>query len=88
MRVLTQTTQVDFYVPSTKQAVENIVSRGSGGEDDLYMTFTFEWHHPDVAEGSEEHRQLEQKYWNMASAVVPHTIDVTRQMVRDGEIGR
>ena len=75
-------------MPSTKQAVGNIIARGTGGDDDLYMTFTFEWHHPDVTEESEEHHKLEAKYWNMASTVVPHTIDMMRQLVRNGELGQ
>lgn len=50
------------------------------------MTFTFEWYHPEVTEGSEEHRKLEEKYWAMGEEVVEKTIEATRDMKKAGKL--
>lgn len=43
--------------------ISNIVSKGQDGE--LWMTYAFEWRHPDVAEGSEEAEKLEAEHWKV-----------------------
>lgn len=53
----------------------------------MFLTFTFEFPHPDVAEGSREARTLEEKYRAMSRQVVPHTVDVARRMKGEGRLG-
>jgi hypothetical protein len=82
-----QTLQIDFHVPSTNMRVSNIISQShNGGPDDMYLTFTFEWHNPEVDAGSEEARKLEEKYTGAASSVVPHTVEVARKMKVEGRL--
>lgn len=62
--------------------VQNVVSEGAEGE--LYMTYTFEWLHPELegdAEGLRERREAERK---MARMAVEGTIKTMREMVKDG----
>ncbi|GAD94272.1 conserved hypothetical protein [Paecilomyces variotii No. 5] len=79
---------INFSVPKTGQLVQNIISSSSTGTpEELFLTFTFRWPHPDVAEGSEETKKLEDKYWAMCRHVVPHTIEVARKMKAEGRLG-
>jgi hypothetical protein len=51
--------RVDF-VQEDGSKITNCVTRGQSGEPgDLYLTYIFEWRHPNVAEGSGEARWLE-----------------------------
>ncbi|KAJ9219298.1 hypothetical protein DTO271D3_2375 [Paecilomyces variotii] len=80
--------KIDFAVPKTGQFVQNIISVSStGAPEELFLTFTFHWPHPDVAEGSEEAKKLEEKYWAMSRQVVPHTIETARKMKAEGRLG-
>lgn len=68
--------------------MQNIISASaSGAPEELFLTFVFHWPHPDVEEGSEEAKKLEEKYWAMSRGVVPHTIDVARKMKVEGRLG-
>ena len=65
--------------------VTNTISHGEG-ENELYLTFTFEWHFPDLEEGS---KLAEEKYLQLraqAATAVSRTIDVIRGWVRDGNL--
>lgn len=62
--------------------VENIVSEGSGGE--LYMTYTFEWLHPELENDSKALAERKEKEKKMAALAVESTIRVMREMVADG----
>ncbi|KAI3319728.1 DUF1857-domain-containing protein [Xylariaceae sp. AK1471] len=64
--------------------VTNVISKGSEGE--LYMSYVFEWRHPDVAEGSERASQLEEAHWKMAKMAVEGSIDTIRRLVTEGKI--
>ena len=66
-------------------AVSNIVSVGEN-ETDLYLTFTFTWNFPNIAEGSTEAAEKEKMMVGMAQEVVPHTIEQIRMMVKEGSI--
>lgn len=62
--------------------VQNVVSEGAGGE--LYMTYAFEWLHPELdgdAAALEEKAAKERK---MAAMAVDGTITAMRAMVLDG----
>ncbi|MBE3049048.1 DUF1857 family protein [Candidatus Bathyarchaeota archaeon] len=71
----------EFHM-SDGSKVQNIISEGAGGE--LYMTFTFEWLHPELegdAAALEERAVKERK---MAALAVEGTIKVMREMVVNG----
>ena len=77
--------KVEFHQESGTR-VMNIVSQGAGGEDDLYMTYTFEWLHPELEgdeEGLAEKGRAEQK---MSKAAVESTIEVMRRLVSEGKV--
>lgn len=65
--------------------ITNILSRGAE-EADIYMVSTYEWHHPEVEEGSDEHKKLTEYYWQMSSETVKHTVDIAKQMSREGKL--
>lgn len=77
--------KVEFHQPNGSK-VQNVVSQGKGGEDDLYMTYTFEWLHPEL-EGDEkglaEKKVTEEK---MAQTAVESTIEVMRRLAKEGKI--
>jgi hypothetical protein len=73
--------KVEFHQPDGSK-VQNIVSEGVSGE--LYMTYTFEWLHPEL-EGDEAalQKKLAQEK-AMAKMAVEGTITAMREMVVDG----
>ncbi|PKS05974.1 hypothetical protein jhhlp_007807 [Lomentospora prolificans] len=74
--------KVEFLQPNGGGRVQNIIGDGADGQ--LYMTYTFEWMHPEL-EGDEE--GLKKKYEverRMAKEAVDGTIKVMREMVADG----
>lgn len=75
--------KVEFLQPGKNGGrVQNIVSDGADGA--LYMTYTFEWPHPEL-EGDEEglKKKLQQEK-AMAKVAVEDTIKAMREMVVDG----
>lgn len=66
--------------------ISNIVSQGRDATD-LYLTFYFEWPYPQIEEGSDEAKKTSEKMWSMAREAVAHTIDVAREMVKEGKVG-
>lgn len=50
------------------------------------MVSTYEWNHPEVEEGSDEHKKLTEYYWQMSSETVKHTVAIAKQMSREGKI--
>ncbi|KAF2142579.1 uncharacterized protein K452DRAFT_287000 [Aplosporella prunicola CBS 121167] len=78
-------TRVDFH-QTDGSVVRNIISTGAGGEADLYMTYVFEWHHPQVTAGSDEDRTLLVRHNQMAQMAVEKSIESIRKMVVDGRI--
>ena len=44
-------TKVTFLQPHTGSFVVNCISTGAGGEEDLFMTYIFEWRHPGASQG-------------------------------------
>lgn len=55
----------------------------AGGDEDLHMTYVFEWLHPEIEEGGAE---LRIKHKGMAKMAVDKSIDSIRRMVVDGTI--
>ncbi|KAF7556402.1 hypothetical protein G7Z17_g1455 [Cylindrodendrum hubeiense] len=76
-------TRVDFHQEDGTN-ISNIVSKGADGE--LLMTYAFEFRHPDVAEGSEEAKDIQEKYWKMSKMAVDGSIATIRRFVQEGEI--
>jgi len=67
--------------------VTNVISDGSSGSDtDLYMTYIFEWKHPDIEAGSSEAAELQTKHKAMAKMAVDNSIESIRRFVKDGVI--
>lgn len=78
--------KVDFIQPNGA-VITNTVSDGPGlTENDLNMTYTFNWIHDDVAEGSDEHKKLEQQYRNAAKNAVHKSIEALHRMAAAGEL--
>jgi len=76
-----QPVKVEFRQPDGSK-VQNIVSEGADGE--LYLTFSFEWMHPEL-EGDEDALQEKLKQEKgLAKMAVESTIKAMREMVADG----
>lgn len=73
--------KVEFHQKDGSK-VQNVISEGAEGE--LYMTYAFEWLHPELdAQGLEARKAQE---WKMAKMAVEKTIEVMRAMVVDGRL--
>jgi len=69
--------------------ITNTVSDGPGlTEHDYNMTYTFEWRHPDVEKGSDEHKKLVKSYTESAKMAVHKSIEAMRKMAEAGELGK
>ena len=88
--------RVLFHQPGTGSDISNIISvgpKGEGeGEEDLWMTYVFEWRRKEgggKGEGGkyeeEEIRGLEEKERKLAVESVESTIRLMREMVREGK---
>jgi hypothetical protein len=66
----------------TDTIITNTISKGAG-ENELYMTFTFEWDFPNIQGGSEA-SDKEEELTKEGALVVPSAIDQIRNMVREG----
>ncbi|KAH7136788.1 hypothetical protein B0J13DRAFT_81039 [Dactylonectria estremocensis] len=75
--------RVDFHQPDGS-SVANIVSRGA--DDELLLTFSFQWRHPSVEPGSEQAKEIEDKYWKMAPVAVNGSIEGIRRLVREKKV--
>ncbi|KAK7511151.1 uncharacterized protein IWZ02DRAFT_385866 [Phyllosticta citriasiana] len=79
--------KVDFQQPDGS-TITNLISTGSGGQDDLYLTYIFEWRHPDLsADAADEIAKLRAKYDGMAKMAVEKSIESIRKMVAEETIG-
>ncbi|KAJ9133326.1 hypothetical protein NKR23_g10834 [Pleurostoma richardsiae] len=73
--------KVEFHQPDGSK-VQNIISEGAGGE--LYMTYTFEWLHPELEGNQSALVEKQAKEKAMAKTAVESTIVAMREMVKDG----
>ena len=62
-----------------------IVAQGPGGEEDLYYTVVYEWNEKGMQRGSMEHEDI-MKSHVLPKELVRNAIEITRRMVRDGEL--
>jgi hypothetical protein len=65
--------------------ITNTISTGPG-ENELYMTFTYEWDFPNVREDSEEAKEKERQLAATGAQGVPYAIDVIRAMAQEGKL--
>jgi hypothetical protein len=79
---------VDFKQKSNDTYVRNVISEGTDldGNPALYMTYVFQYHFEDVEPKSEEETKKKEHLKMMAKKAVDSSIDVIREMVKDGRI--
>ncbi|KAM3419193.1 hypothetical protein BST61_g5137 [Cercospora zeina] len=78
--------KVDFHQPDGA-IITNTISHGAGQDGaDLFMTYTFEWRHYEVDEGSEQHKTLLQQHRQGAQMAVSKSLEAMRQMASNGEL--
>ncbi|PWY83623.1 DUF1857-domain-containing protein [Aspergillus heteromorphus CBS 117.55] len=70
------------FVQPDGSTIGNVVSEGAEGE--LYLTYTFEWAHPDASK--EELATFLEKEKKMSRAAVEGTIRVMRELAQNGKI--
>jgi len=79
-------TRVDFWQPSGAVITNTISDGPSLTEDDYNMTYTFEWRHEDIEEGSEEHKKLQKTHTEGAKMAVSKSLEAMRKMAAAGEL--
>lgn len=78
--------QVDFHQPNGA-VITNVISDGPSMDDeDLNMTYMFEWQHDDIEEGSEKAKKTFEEHKNNAKMAVDFSIQSIRRMVAAGEL--
>lgn len=78
--------QVDFH-EQTGAVLTNMVSDGPGMTDEeLNMTYFFEWPHPDVEAGSDKEKELTEQHKKRGKMSVDKTIEAIRKMVVAGKL--
>ena len=78
--------KVDFSMQQTGEKISNIISTDTDDDSILYMTFTIEWPHPNLKEGSPEAKEMWTKVYEMSKDIIKTTNETVRQMVKDGVI--
>lgn len=73
--------KVEFQQPNGSH-ISNIVSKGP--DDELYLTYTFEWMHPDLDDEALAAKRVVEE--GMAKHSVESTIAAMREMVSDGRL--
>ncbi|MCJ1282528.1 hypothetical protein MMC26_001851 [Xylographa opegraphella] len=73
--------QADFFMDNGTH-ISNIVSVGSVGSEDLYMTFTFDIVAPEGTDTKVEHANT----LKAGHATVKHTIEIIRGLVKEGKL--
>lgn len=65
--------------------VNNVLSDGADGG--IFLTYSFEWVHPELDAGNPEVESKREGYRKMAKVAVEETIDVARKLAANGELG-
>lgn len=55
-------------------------------EEELNLTYFFEWLHPDVEAGSEKEKELTEEHSRLGKLAVDKSIESIRRMVVAGEL--
>lgn len=66
--------------------IQNVISRGPGGETDLYLTFVGEFTVDGIQEGTPEAEKRKEEMFAMFQKVVPGSVIASRELVVKGEI--
>lgn len=74
-----------FETIGAASRVLNIVSEG-GTPGELYLTFTFEWEHPEIEAGSKEAIAKQEEYQATAPKGVAGTLAHIRQFATAGKL--
>ncbi|EPE34297.1 Bet v1-like protein [Glarea lozoyensis ATCC 20868] len=74
-----------FSTLESANKVQNVVSTGAH-DSELYLTFTFEWEHKEIEEGSEEAVKKQKQYQENAPRAVQGTIAKMREMIKEGKL--
>lgn len=78
--------QVDFH-QADGSVISNVISDGPSGEpSDLYMTYAFQWLHPDVEAGGAKAEELMKGHKATAKMAVDKSIEAIRRLVNEGKI--
>ncbi|KIV77983.1 hypothetical protein PV11_09754 [Exophiala sideris] len=75
--------KVEFHQPNGS-TVQNVVSEDAEGN--LFMTYTFEWLHPELEGDEAGLAAAKDKEFNVAKMAVNKSIETIREMVKDGRI--
>jgi hypothetical protein len=75
--------RVEFEQPDGSR-VSNVVSEGAEGG--LYLTYIFEWRHPELDADGEESLEVLKREKGMSKMAVEGTIAVLRRLVEEGKI--
>ena len=78
---MTAACQADFHMVDVDNRISNIISSGDG-ESDLYLTFTFEWNFPEIAEGTAEATTKQQELQESGQEAVATSIAQLRELVQ------
>ncbi|KAK4207990.1 DUF1857-domain-containing protein [Rhypophila decipiens] len=78
--------RVDFHQEDGSKIANYVTYGPSGEEQDLWMTYVFEWRHPDVQEGSDEAAALKVKHKTTAKMAVESSIETIRRLVAEGKL--
>jgi hypothetical protein len=73
-----------FSSTGDKSKVLNIVSSGPDGQ--MFLTYTFEWDHPEIERGSKEEHEKQKLYQSTAPRAVEGTLAAIRKFVEEGKI--
>jgi len=78
-------TAVDILIIETGNLITNVISTGAG-KNELYLTLTYDGEFLEIQDGTKEARKKERMLIEQAAAVVPHTIEQIRSLVREGKL--
>lgn len=68
-------------------SVSNVISESASGSGELFLTFTFDFPHPDITDpNGEAARSQRDQHLAVARQVVPHSVDVARKMKVEGRL--
>ena len=77
---------MDFH-QTDGSVISNIISDGpSGDQFDLYMTYAFQWLHPEVEAGSDKEKTLTKHHSDIAKMAVDKSIEAIRRMIGEGKL--
>jgi hypothetical protein len=78
--------RVDFLQEDGSK-IANYISKGPVEDPkDIFMTYVFEWRHPEITAGSDEAKKVEEVHKQTARTAVESTIETIRKLVSEGKL--